>query len=274
MLSSGPTAGLVTPRWMGDLPGATGVRVAQRAAGLVLSCLQAIGRDRAGGRGPRSTAERAFAMHQLCAEVCRAHRFEIHHEGAPPDGAAVLVANHLSYLDPIVVAAKKPLALIGKLEVERWPLLGECGRRHGVLFIDRGNVHAGAVVLKRALRVLRAGVPVLNFPEGTTTDGDAMLPFKRGAFGLARLARVPVVPVAVGFEARALHWVGDALFLPHYLRTAARPVTHVFVRYGEPLEVARGLRAEVVARHAHARLTAMIDEMKQRARFAGAGEPS
>ena len=274
MLPLGLPAAEVMPRWLGDLPGASGVRVAQRAAGLVFSCLQAIGRDRASGIQPRSVAERAFAMHQLCAEVCRAHRFEIHHEGHPPEGAAVLVANHLSYLDPIMVAARKPLALIGKLEVEKWPLLGECGRRHGVLFIDRGNAHAGAVVLKRALRVLRAGVPVLNFPEGTTTDGDAMLPFKRGSFGLARLARVPIVPVAIGFEASALHWVGDALFLPHYLRTAARPVTQVFVRYGEPLDVPRHMRAEVVARHAHARMTAMIDEMKERASFAGAGEPS
>jgi 1-acyl-sn-glycerol-3-phosphate acyltransferase len=275
MLSSGRTAADVTPRWMGDLPGATGVRVAQRAAGLVFSCLQAIGRDRASGQQPRSTAERAFAMHQLCAEVCRAHAFEIHNEGRPPEGAAVMVANHLSYLDPIMVAARKPLALIGKLEVEKWPLLGECGRRHGVLFIDRGNAHAGAVVLKRALRVLRAGVPVLNFPEGTTTDGDAMLPFKRGSFGLARLAKVPIVPVAIGFEASALHWVGDALFLPHYLRTAARTKTHVHVYYGEPMDVPRGMRADVVARAAHARLTTMIDEMKERAAFAsGAGVPS
>ncbi len=240
-------------------PGASGMRVAQRAASLVFSCFQAIGRDRASR--PRSTAERAFALHQLCAEVCRAHRFEVRTEGQPPDGAAVLVANHLSYLDPIMVAAHKPLALIGKLEVEKWPLMGEVGRRHGVLFIDRGNAHAGAVVLKRALRVLRAGVPVLNFPEGTTTNGDgALLPFLRGVFGVARIARVPVVPVAIRFESPDLHWVGNSLFLPHYLRTAARPRTIEHVRYGEPLDAPVGVRAELVAAAARARVAALYEE--------------
>jgi 1-acyl-sn-glycerol-3-phosphate acyltransferase len=258
---AGRTPTAVVPRWLEDLPGASGVRAAQRVASLVFSCFQAIGRDRARPE-PRSTAEKAFALHQLCAEVCRAHDFEVHSEGHPPDGAAVMVANHLSYLDPIVVAARRPLALIGKLEVERWPLLGEVGRRHGVLFIDRGNAHAGAVVLRRALRVLAAGVPVLNFPEGTTTDGDALLPFKRGVFGLARLARVPVVPVAIWFEAPALHWVGDALFLPQDLRTAARARTIVHVRYAEPLDAPRGLRSERVAAAAHARLAQMITELR------------
>jgi 1-acyl-sn-glycerol-3-phosphate acyltransferase len=257
---AGRTPADVMPRWLGELPGASGVRVAQRAASLVFSCFQAIGRDKA--QAGRSTAERAFALHQLCAEICRAHAFEVHTEGAAPEGGAVLVANHLSYLDPLMVAARKPLSLIGKLEVERWPMIGEVARAHGVLFIDRGNAHAGAVVLRRALRVLAAGIPVLNFPEGTTTDGDAMLPFKRGVFGLARLAKVPVVPVAIWFEAPALHWVGDALFLPHYLRTAARPRTIVHVRYGEPLDAPPGVRPELVAAAAHARLTRLLDEMK------------
>jgi 1-acyl-sn-glycerol-3-phosphate acyltransferase len=242
-----------------ELSGARVLRVAQRASSLVWSCLQALGRH----DQERSPAERAFAFHQLCADVCRSHQFEVHAHGQPPDGAAVLVANHLSYLDPIMVAAHKPLGAIGKLEVSGWPVVGDIGKTHGMIFIERGNVHAGAVVLRRALRTLAAGVPVLNFPEGTTTNGDVpLLGFQRGIFGVARLARVPVVPVAIRFESPDLHWVGDSMFLPHYLRTAGRTRTIVHVRYGEPLDAPVGVRAELVAAAARARITKLYEECR------------
>jgi 1-acyl-sn-glycerol-3-phosphate acyltransferase len=76
---------------------------------------------------------------------------------------------------------------------------------------------------------------VLNFPEGTTSDGERVLPFRRGIFGLARHACVPVVPVALRFDDPELAWFGDALFLPHYARLLGRPETVVRVRFGGPL---------------------------------------
>jgi 1-acyl-sn-glycerol-3-phosphate acyltransferase len=83
---------------------------------------------------------------------------------------------------------------------------------------------------------------VLNFPEGTTTDGRALLPFRRGVFGAARLAKVPIVPVAIDYESPSLAWVGDEDFLPHYLRTAARPRTAVRVAFGSPMQAGRAAR--------------------------------
>ncbi len=237
-----------------EWPGVAGLRAARRAAQLVFSSFHAIGRAEAG----RTAAQQAFALHNLCADICRAHSFEVEAVGTPPRGAAVLVANHLSYLDPVVLATLAPLVLIGKLEVEKWPMIGDVGRTHGVLFVKRGDPYSGARVLRGALTALRAGVPVLNFPEGTTTDGGQLLPFKRGVFGVARLAGVPVIPVALRFEAKALHWVGGATFLPHYLRTAARPRTIVRVTYGEPLSAPPGVRAELVAAAARARLGEML----------------
>jgi 1-acyl-sn-glycerol-3-phosphate acyltransferase len=74
-------------------------------------------------------------------------------------------------------------------------------------------------------------VSVLIFPEGTTTHGDRVLPFKRGSFGVAALAGVPVVPVALRYESAAAAWVGDDTFLPHYMRTVAKPYTRVSVDF-------------------------------------------
>jgi 1-acyl-sn-glycerol-3-phosphate acyltransferase len=86
--------------------------------------------------------------------------------------------------------------------------------------------------LRSGLRALQKGVSVLGFPEGTTSR-DQVLPFQRGLFGLARIARVPMVPIALRYDDPAAAWVGDEWFLPHYVRTAMRPETRATLRIGE-----------------------------------------
>jgi 1-acyl-sn-glycerol-3-phosphate acyltransferase len=98
------------------------------------------------------------------------------------------------------------------------------------------------------------GLPVLNFPEGTTTRGEAVLPFHKGLFGMARNAGVPVVPIALAYDPPELAWVGDDAFLPHWLKLAGARRARAFVRLGVPippgahgsaLELARAARTEV-----------------------------
>nr|MBS0019499.1 1-acyl-sn-glycerol-3-phosphate acyltransferase [Gammaproteobacteria bacterium] len=81
---------------------------------------------------------------------------------------------------------------------------------------------SGAEVLRRSLRVLQQGVSVLNFPEGTTTLGNAVLPFRRGIFGLAPITGVPVIPIALRFEPPGMAWVGNAYFVSHCLPAFGR----------------------------------------------------
>jgi 1-acyl-sn-glycerol-3-phosphate acyltransferase len=232
------------------------LRALSRAGSTAWATLGALGQARA--QSP-DIAAGAQAFHRLCARLCTAHDFRLVVEGAPPPGPHVLVTNHLSYLDPIVLCARYPLAPIAKAEVDDWPLIGACGRAHGVMFVRRAEPHSGAVVLRNAARALAAGVPVLNFPEGTTTDGGPLLPFKRGIFGLAGRAGVPVVPAALIFADPAAHWVGGELFLPHYFRTAARPGMVVTIRYGVPLDPRR-VSARLVAEAARVRVAALLDD--------------
>src|ERR1700686_5125783 len=105
----------------------------------------------------------------------------------------------------------------------------------GALFLTRGDVASGARVLRAMLRAFERGVSVLNFPEGTTTPGAEVLPFHVGSFGAARIARVPVVPVALRYEPADLAWTGDAAFLPHYLKVASREASVLSLRICEPL---------------------------------------
>jgi 1-acyl-sn-glycerol-3-phosphate acyltransferase len=159
----------------------------------------------------------------------------------------VLIANHLSYIDPLVLAALQPMSQIAKGELAGWPLLGDAMAAMGVVFVRRGDAWSGALALREGLRILRSGVSVLGFPEGTTTHGDTLLPFRRGLFGLARIARVPLVPISITYSSHDIAWVGDDWFLPHYLRTAGRPTTSVEVRIGKPVPSHSVGRAEELA---------------------------
>lgn len=185
-----------------------------------------------------SAARRAARLQTACAALCDRHGIRVRVSGPVPRGPAILVANHLGYLDPLVLAGLVPCAPIAKREASGWPLIGRALGGLGVIFVERGRAESGARALRQARRVLAAGVSVLVFPEGTTTVGDRVLPFHRGAFGLARRLGVSVVPVAIAMPDAGCCWVGDDDFLPHYLRFAARASVTVDVRFGAPLTVA------------------------------------
>jgi len=199
------------------------------------------------------------ALSRLAAEICAVHGYRVHVGGAVPLGPVVLVANHLSYIDPLVLTSLVPCVPLTKREVSRWPLVGALGRAHGVVFVRRDDARSGAAGLLAARRALLAGVSVLNFPEGTTTCGEAVLPFRRGVFGLARRLRIAVVPIALDFDEDELCWTGDARFLPHYFRAAARRGGVVRVRFGCPMTPERYESADSLAGEARAVIAHMLE---------------
>ena len=211
------------------------VRALRRVGWLAVEVAEVLTASRA----PGTHQERATELQRRAASLCVPHGLFAEVSAQLPIGPAVIVANHLSYVDPIVLAGVLPVAPIAKAEVARWPMLGTAVRSLGLIPVRRGDAHSGAHALRIALRALEAGVAVLNFPEGTTTDGSWMLPFHRGAFGLAQLADVPIVPVGIALEPAELAWVGDTYFLPHYARTAARESSLIRVRFGAPIAARR-----------------------------------
>lgn len=194
-----------------------------------------------------SVQERAERLRWVAENLAALHGLDVRVRGPLPSGACVLAANHLGYLDPVAILAHVPAIPIAKAEVARWPLLGEIGTATGCLFVRRGCAQSGARVLRGALRSLDAGVPVLAFPEGTTTAGDRVLPFRRGLFGVARVAGVPIVPLTVRYRDGTRPWIGDDPFVPHYLRTAAAPRGEVELIFHEPI-AARGSAVELAER--------------------------
>jgi len=168
------------------------------------------------------------------------------------------VANHVSYADAPVLGGLVPCTVIAKGEVRGWPLVGNGADTLGVIFVRRGDSLSGARALRQAGRALAAGVSVLGFPEGTTSRGDDVLPFRRGLFGVARLLDVPVVPIAIHYTTPEMMWVGDTWFLPHYLRTAMRPSSLVQVRIGRAVSPAAYHSAEDLAHRVRSQVRSML----------------
>jgi 1-acyl-sn-glycerol-3-phosphate acyltransferase len=235
-----------------------------RAARLVrrlLGTLELVRRALAAARRHRlDPLERAELVAQTARAFCRVHDLEVEMAGALPPGPKVVVMNHLGYIDPVVLAARQPLTAIAKSEVAAWPIVGTMGAELGIMFVERGSAHSGFRVLRRVLRALAAGATVLNFPEGTTSDGKDVLPFHRGIFGAARIAGVPVVPVRLCFDDPSLVWVGDAPFVPHYLELASRRGARVRLEVLAALDPSAFARAEDLAEAARGALRGRASE--------------
>jgi len=237
-------------------------RAGARLAGLGLTTLETAGRVRAlpSAASQEGARERALVLRDAARRVLDLHGIEVESQGPLPLGPVILAANHVSWLDPLVVASLLPCAPVSKLDVASWPVIGTIARELGVVFVCRSDPASGARALVTAAGTLAHGVSVLNFPEGTTTDGADVLPFRPGMFGVAVRARVPVVPVALAYDPPSLAWVGDATFLPHYLTLATRRAARAIVRLGTPLVPAPGARARELAQAIRSQVVDLLKE--------------
>lgn len=166
--------------------------------------------------GP-STAARVGIAQGWAKSMLRRTGVHVERRGAVPAAPAILVANHRSYLDIPVLAAAAPSVFLAKHEIAGWPVLGNAGREIRTIFVDRQDRSSRKAALARIRQALRSGLSVTLFPEGTTTRGPGLLPFRPGVFYLACEERVPVIPVAVCYDDPELAWVDDDPFLEHFL---------------------------------------------------------
>ncbi len=125
-----------------------------------------------------------------------------------PSQSCVVVANHASYLDGVIMIAALPprFGFVIKKEMDRVPLAGLLLRRIGSEFVDRANRHKGAMDARRMLRRASSGHSFVFFPEGTFSKEVGLLAFHTGAFVTAVRAGIPVVPTIVKGARQALRW--------------------------------------------------------------------
>jgi 1-acyl-sn-glycerol-3-phosphate acyltransferase len=134
-----------------------------------------------------------------------------------PAGPCVVVANHASYLDGVVLKAALParFSFVIKKEVSRVPLAGFVLRRIGSEFVDRFNRHAGGMDARRLFKAAETGQALAFFPEGTFLAQPGLGKFHTGAFAIAARAELPIVPIAIRGTRRILP---SGRFLPRWGR--------------------------------------------------------
>jgi len=211
---------------------------------------------------PRDPLDAAHRLAGALGTMARAHELVVTTRGAIPRGRALIVANHVSYLDPIAILPHCPALPLAKGEVAEWPIVGSLAAALGVVFVTRKDPAARVRVLRRVHDLLAVGVPVLNFPEGTTTRGILVKPFWRGTFGVAQRLGVPVIPVALHYRDPEMAWTGGAAFLPHYIKVASRPRIEITLQFLPALPPRTGELPEAFAARARNMIARALDEMR------------
>ncbi|HTF12769.1 MAG TPA: lysophospholipid acyltransferase family protein [Asanoa sp.] len=182
------------------------------AGGLLVPVLPLLthgGRDRAG---------RAWARLTLAALGVR-----LRLRGRPPRSRALVVANHVSWLDIVALQAVAPGRMLAKVEVKRWPLFGALAASGGTIFVDRARPKTLPDTVADVADALRAGAVVTVFPEGTTGCGSAVGTFRPAMFQSAINAGARVVPVVLRYGSPAASFIGDETLWSSVRRVLAMP---------------------------------------------------
>jgi len=197
------------------------------------------------------------------AKLLRMMGLALHASGTPRPGPTLLVANHVSWLDIAAIHAVAPHArFVSKADVLAWPLLGWLIRGAGTLFIERERKRDALRVVHQIAESLQAGETVAVFPEGTTTDGRALLPFHANLLHAAVTTGTPVQPVALRYAdsahaiSPAAEYIGDTTLVQSLWRVASARGLAVHVdllpsqgsRHADRRALAQALREQIAAR--------------------------
>jgi 1-acyl-sn-glycerol-3-phosphate acyltransferase len=184
--------------------------------------------------------------------LCRLLRLHIRVVGEPvPDRAVLFVSNHAFWLDILAIGTVVPVAFVAKREVGNWPLIGVTARLQRAVFVDRTRRHQTAEAVGDIVKRLTGGTSVLLFAEGTSSDGNRVLPFRSALVGAVKEASAHagrgglIQPMSIGYTGQ--HGIamgrqhrplvasyGDLDFMPHIREFIARGAVDVVISYGKP----------------------------------------
>mgnify|MGYP000288941389 CR=1 FL=1 len=191
--------------------------------------------------GTARSAVRRVVFRRWARGALRVLRVEVRHEGPLPPAGALVVGNHLSYLDVVVLAALRPARFVAKREVRDWPVWGPLARAMGTLFLARGNPRDAARVVTAMRQALAGGDAVVVFAEGTSSDGRGVLPIRPALLEAGVLAGGTAHTATLRYAGApgdpppgiAVCWWGEMPFVPHLRALAALRGITAHVRFGD-----------------------------------------
>jgi 1-acyl-sn-glycerol-3-phosphate acyltransferase len=224
-------------------------------------------------RRPEWGAGGAMWIHGWCRRIVKWMGFRCEVEGRVPRGG-VVVSNHLSYLDILLYSSVQPFVMVAKTEVRSWPLLGWLTAQAGTVYVERGGGRKTWPGVNAAMaEAYRSGLPVLFFPEGTTTDGAGVLPFRRGLFHSVLDNGVSLRTAALRYRlenyvvnrgaslGEDVCWWGEMEFTSHLFRLLGLRGLSAKVRFGD--EVLERADRFVLSETAQARVAEMYAGLRE-----------
>jgi lyso-ornithine lipid O-acyltransferase len=206
--------------------------------------------------------------------LLRAVGVVVEHAGTPVPGA-LLVVNHVSWLDIPVLGGLAPVRFLSKAEVRQWPVIGWLAVLAGTLFMQRG-AHQASATAELIAAELQAGATVAIFPEATTGDGRALKRFHARLLAAADGGRIPVQPVAIRYGRAAepdavAPFIGDDSLLPHLGRVLRHPSLSVRVSFLPRIDAA-GCSRRALAEVARAAIERQVSAWSEAARTGTAAQ--
>ena len=184
---------------------------------------------------------RNWAYRVWTVGLCRSWNIQVEIDGEPPQADYFLVTNHLSYVDIPVLGRYLHGTFIAKSELSGWPIAGQVIRSGDTIFIDRGRKRDLLRVMDEVNRALDDDLGVILFPEGTSSKGDELLPFKPSLLQIAAGSHRPVHWATIEYStgdphrapSRFVNWWGDESFLTHYFRFITLDRVRATIRFGD-----------------------------------------
>jgi len=187
------------------------------------------------------------------------------------DRAVLFVSNHVSWSDIVVIGSIAPVAFVAKREVASWPLVGITAKIQRTVFVDRSRRHQTGDAVSQIVQRLAGGTSVVLFAEGTSSDGNRVLPFRSALLGSVEDAAaahqggadaIVIQPIAITYTGQQgmpmgrsqrplVAWYGDLDFLPHIKRLVSEGVIDAVVSYGTPVPADGALDRKAMTRKLH-----------------------
>ena len=171
-------------------------------------------------------------------------------EGRLERGGYMIIANHVSYVDGIVLGSIFPILFVSKREVKKWPIIGQWNVLCGTVFVNRQRKQLAGALIEELTCKLKQEANILLFPEGTSTNGERMLPFQTVPLAAPLRSRSIIVPVTIAYKTideqpvtaanrDLIYWYGDMDFVSHFWRLLALRNLEVLVTIQPKIECFR-----------------------------------
>jgi 1-acyl-sn-glycerol-3-phosphate acyltransferase len=158
--------------------------------------------------------------------------------GAAMESGGFTVCNHMSYLDVFAVGSDRPSAFLSNNEVKGWPVVGWLASLGGTVFVNRKSKRAALDAMREIEQKIDAGIAVIIFPEGTTSDGRSVKAFKSAFFKIPAGMNIPVAPVSIRYAPDMqdeLVWHGGMKLAPHFWKIMGFRRIEAVVHFSSPI---------------------------------------